>query len=200
MTRSSNRLRKTFSPQNQKKIENALLRAGKFKTEVETILEPYKIRRTRIDDREKLENLFIRFHSVAIQLKRRQRNRDPFIIKDEYDVQDLLHALLKIDFKDVIAEEYCPSYAGVSPRMDFFLRGAQIAVEAKITRKGHGNKKISHELIIDKEYYRKKTGVNTLYCFVYDPKEIIENPDGFEKDLFEKSENFEAKTFVVPRR
>jgi REase_DpnII-MboI len=32
-------------------------------------------------------------------------------IKDEYDVQDLLHAILRAFFDDVRPEEFVPSYA-----------------------------------------------------------------------------------------
>ena len=84
--------------------------------------------------------------------------------------------------------------------MDFFLREHEIAIETKMARIGHGNSKISNELIVDKEYYQKKPNVKILYCMVYDPEEIITNPDGFEDDLFEKNHSFEAKVFVIPKR
>lgn len=201
MTKSSHHSRKTFSPQTQNLIEDVLLRAGNFKTEAEAILEPYSSHAPLVTTvRGKLENLFFRFHSVATQLQRRQHGKLPFSIEDEYDVQDLLHALLKIDFKDVRAEEYCPSYAGTSPRIDFFLREHEIAIETKMARVGHGNLKISNELIVDKEYYQKKPNVKILYRIVYDPEEIITNQDGFESDLFEKNHTFEAKVFVIPKR
>jgi hypothetical protein len=137
---------------------------------------------------------------VARQLQKRQRQRKPFCVLDEYDVQDLLHALLKIDFKDIRAEEYCPSYASTSPRMDFFLRKEQLAIEAKIATETHKTNKIREELILDKEYYQKRKDVKTLFCLVYDPKEVIENVEGFEYDLNEKSEKYEVRVFVVPKR
>ena len=69
-------------------------------------------------------------------LARRQRDRVPLEIKDEYDVQDLLHAILKLHFDDVRPEEWTPSYGGNSSRMDCLLKREQIVVEAKMTRKG----------------------------------------------------------------
>lgn len=59
-----------------------------------------------------LERLIKRFHIVALQLGHRYDNRETLIIQDEYDVQDLLHALLKTVFDDVRREEVTPSYAG----------------------------------------------------------------------------------------
>jgi len=200
MTKSSNRSRNTFSPQVQKKINDVLRRAANFKTEVESILLKYKPPPLHRKTTQILEYLFMRFHSVVKQLQMRQRNREPFSVKDEYDVQDLLHGLLRMYFEDVRPEEYCPSYAGTSPRIDFFLKRKQIAIEAKMTSKDHRRKKVREELILDKEYYSKKEKCKVLYCLVYDPGEWILNPRGFESDLYEKNEKFEAKVFIVPRR
>ena len=200
MTKSSSRLKNTFSPQVQKQINEILLRVSNFVNEANAILEAYKPSPIARKPKQILEQLFLRFHSVAKQLQKRQRGRQPFDVTDEYDVQDLLHGLLEMFFDDVRPEEYCPSYTGTSSRIDFFLKKKQIAIEAKMASKKHRKKKIAEELILDKEYYGKKTGVETLYCLVYDPDEIITNPHGFESDLYEKTENFEVKVFVVPRR
>lgn len=61
-----------------------------------------------------------RFHLVANQLKTRHSNRESLVISDEYDVQDLLHALLHIYFDDIRPEEWTPNYAGGSSRVDFY--------------------------------------------------------------------------------
>ena len=200
MTKSSNRSKNTFSPQVQKKINDILRRATNFKIEADSILLKYKPPPLHRETAQVLEYLFTKFHSVAKQLQMRQRNREPFTVKDEYDVQDLLHGLLRMYFEDVRPEEHCPSYAGTSPRIDFFLKKEQIAIEAKMTSKDHRRKKIREELILDKEYYRKKEECKILYCLVYDPDEWIMNPRGFESDLYGKSEKFETKVFIIPRR
>jgi len=200
MTKSLNHSKNTFSPQVQKQIKDILLRIAGFITEADAILEKYKPPPFPKDPTRILEHLFLTFHSVVKQLQKRQRKREPFSVEDEYDVQDLLHGLLKIYFADIRTEEYCPSYAGTSSRIDFLLKQEQIAIEAKMTSKDHGRTKIAKELILDKEYYRKKEGVRILYCLVYDPDERIINPHGFESDLYEKRENFEAKVFIVPKK
>lgn len=43
-------------------------------------------------------------------------------MNDEYDVQDIIHALLKIEFDDIRPEEWGTSYAGSNSRMDFYLK------------------------------------------------------------------------------
>lgn len=198
MTKSSNRSKNIFSPKTQKQIKDILYRVSEFQAEIDAILQKYKPLPLLKDVTQIVEHLFLKFHLVVKQLQDRQREKLPFKVEDEYDVQDLLHGLLHIFFEDIRREEYCPSYAGTSPRIDFFLKNEQIIIETKMTSAKHNRKKIAEELIIDKEYFQKKEGCRILYCLVYDPEGRISNPKGFESDLYEKGENFEVKVFVVP--
>lgn len=50
-------------------------------------------------------SIFDRFHNVVRKLRHRYENRETLNISDEYDVQDLLHALLSLYFNDIWAEE-----------------------------------------------------------------------------------------------
>jgi len=74
------------------------------------------------DNLQLLNNLFEKFHNVVKQLRSRYNGRPTVDVEDEYDVQDLLHALLRLYFEDVRVEEWTPSYAGGSSRMDFLLK------------------------------------------------------------------------------
>jgi hypothetical protein len=78
-----------------------------------------------------LELLIERFHRVVLQMRIRHDSRATLDVKDEYDVQDLLHALLKIFFDDIRDEEWTPSYAGGSKRIDFLIPKLKIALEVK---------------------------------------------------------------------
>jgi hypothetical protein len=130
-----------------------------------------------------------RFHEVARQLLHRREDRSTLEIKDEYDVQDLLHALLRMHFDDVRSEEWTPSYAGSSSRMDFLVKGHGIVVETKMTRQGLAGKEVSDQLIIDATRYRGHQDCKTLICFVYDPSELVKNPRGLETDLAKLTSN-----------
>ena len=146
-----------------------------------------------------ISNIIEHFNTCAIQLKRRHAGRETLTINDEYDVQDLLHALLKLHFSDVRPEEWTPSYAGNSNRMDFLLKEAHIAIEVKMTRENLKDKEIGEQLIIDIAKYQQHPDVDTLYCFVYDPNTILHNPVGLENDLNKLStDNFSVKVFVRP--
>ena len=130
-----------------------------------------------------LEKIIDRFDLVVKQLRDRHEGRETLNVKDEYDVQDLFHALLNLYFDDIRAEEWTPSYAGSSSRMDFLIPDLKLAIEIKMTRKGLANKEAGAQLAIDKDHYRIHPDVRHLICFVYDPEGIIKNPRGFEKDL-----------------
>jgi len=144
-------------------------------------------------------NIANRFHSVATQLRRRHDNRESLRIGDEYDVQDLLHALLKVDFDDVRPEEYSPSQSGAASRLDFLLKVQKVVVEAKMASVKLTDKKIGEQLIVDIERYRAHPDCESLVCLVYDPEQHIRNPAGLERDLSRKEEDLEVYVIVVPK-
>lgn len=78
-----------------------------------------------------VENICQKFPLVARQLRQRHGGRETIEIKDEYDVQDLFHSLLKLHFDDIRAEEYTPSYAGSASRVDFLLKKEKLVIELK---------------------------------------------------------------------
>lgn len=144
-----------------------------------------------------LGNIFNKFHKVARQLRTRHDSRNTLEITDEYDVQDLLHALLLLHFDDVRPEEWTPSYAGGSVRMDFLLKEEGIVIEVKKTRKSMTSKSLGEELLIDREKYKVHPDCNKLYCFVYDPEGLLGNPTGIKRDLEQGAEDF-IKVFIRP--
>jgi len=143
-----------------------------------------------------LRRLFDRFDDVAKQLRQRYDGRTTLDIQDEYDVQDLLHALLRLYFDDVRSEEWTPSYAGKSSRMDFLLKAEQCVVETKMARKGLTNKEIGDELIVDIERYKAHPDCKELWCFVYDPNGYIRNPRGIEGDLSGERDKLYVKVVI----
>jgi len=139
-----------------------------------------------------------RFHQVVIQLRNRHEDRDTIDVVDEYDVQDLLHALLRVFFDDVRAEEWTPSYAGGSKRQDFLLKTQKTVIEVKKTRKGLGSKELGEQLLIDIGSYKSHPDCKTLVCFVYDVENRVNNPRGFEKDLSKNTDGVDVHVIVRP--
>jgi hypothetical protein len=199
MTKSSKPSKSTFSPETEEQVKDIISRTVEFKKVAESILLPYKTS-IEIDKASQLiESVLERFPVVAREISRRHGNRPSFEIRDEYDVQDFLRGLLRIFFDDIRDEEWTPSYAGASARMDLLLKNEQIVIEVKMARRGLGEKQIREQLIIDKAYYKQHKDCKKLYCFIYDPEGRIKNPRGFEKDLSDRTGDFETKVLIVPR-
>ena len=116
-------------------------------------------------------------------LSHRRKGVNSLSFETEWDIQDLLHALLRPWVSDIRPEEFTPSYAGTSTRMDFLLPKYSIVLELKYIRdKAHG-RKIGDELIIDIEHYRCHPKCRILWCIIYDPNNNISNPDGLKSDI-----------------
>lgn len=145
-----------------------------------------------------IETICRRFPLFVRQLQRRYADRTAFDVKDEYDVQNLLHSLLVLFFDDVRPEEYTPSSAGKSARMDFLVSKESIVIEAKMTRPGLSGKEIGEQLILDVARYQSHPGCRMLVCLVYDPENRITNPRGIENDLSRVSDRLEVRVFIVP--
>lgn len=146
-----------------------------------------------------VEKICARFHLVAKQLQSRHGGRKGLKIEDEYDTQDLLHAILHTYFDDIRPEEWTPSYAGGGSRVDFLLKDEQIIIEVKKTRPTLKGSDVGAELIVDSQRYKAHPDCKRLLCFVYDPEGWISNPRGLENDLNKKEENFELKVLIVPK-
>jgi hypothetical protein len=145
-----------------------------------------------------LENICRKFHVAARQLMNRHAERATLEINDEYDVQDLLHAFLRLHFDDVRPEEWTPSYAGSSSRTDFLLKNERIVIEVKKTRAGLKDRKLGEELLIDRERYQKHPDCDTLLCFIYDPEGKVGNPSGLARDLEDHQGSLKVRVVIAP--
>jgi hypothetical protein len=120
-------------------------------------------------------------------LAHRRKGAQSLSFDREYDIQDLLHSHLRPWIVDIRAEEFTPSYAGSSTRMDFLLPTHKLVIETKLVRdKAHASR-IGDELIMDIEHYRRHPGCDRLWCVVYDPDLLIINPSGIVRSGFKTS-------------
>jgi len=146
-----------------------------------------------------IEKMCRRFPLAARQLLKRHNNRQTFQINDEYDVQDLLHSLLVLHFDDVRPEEWTPSYAGKSSRVDFLLKREKILVEVKMTRRNLNQVKVVEELAIDRQQYIAHPDCECLVCFVFDPENRCTNPTALEADASGLRDGFRTLVVVAPQ-
>ncbi|MDV6315925.1 hypothetical protein [Idiomarina sp. HP20-50] len=133
---------------------------------------------------DELLRIIIRGIPRAMQpLIHRRKGLQSLSFASEYDIQDLLHALLRPWISDIRPEEFCPSYAGSNTRMDFLLPTHNLVIETKRVRDKSHASKVGDELIIDIEHYRKHQSSEHLWCVIYDPELFISNPKGMINDL-----------------
>ena len=146
-----------------------------------------------------LERIIKRLPRAMYPLKNRRRGKPSITFSDEYDLQDLFNALLQPWVKDIRSEEYTPSYAGTSTRMDFLLYDHKIVCELKFVRDATHARKIGDELTIDVAHYRKHPDCKKLVAVIYDSKGLISNPRGLRTDIESDSHGLEVMVFIIPQ-
>jgi len=141
--------------------------------------------------------VFKRFHKVAQAIRERHNNQETIIIKNEYDVQDLLHGLLQIYFDDIRKEDSSPSHAGANSRLDFVLKNEKVIVEVKMTNENLTTNKLGQELLIDIGRYKEYPDCNDLVIFIYDRGDFVRNKTGLINDLQKQSTNKLKVTVII---
>lgn len=130
-----------------------------------------------------IERLLGRFHRFTKDLEHRPRGRKGIQVEDEYDVQFLVNALLRMQFDNVKPEEPAPSLAAGGTRLDFLLPNHGLVVELKMTRDGMTVRSLADELILDIARYRAHPDCQAILFFVYDPRSLIKNPVALQEEL-----------------
>jgi hypothetical protein len=120
---------------------------------------------------------------VGAAIRTRHGGRNTLALGDEYDYQDLYRGLLRLFFDDVQPEEWVPSYAGATSRVDFVLRGLGVAIELKVATATLGARQVGEQLLIDIGRYHAINGIRHLVCLVFDVGHFVDNPRGLESDL-----------------
>lgn len=139
-----------------------------------------------------------RFSNVADRLKSEKRHGGKQIlsIDDEYDVQYLLGALLRLFFDQVYPEEWTPSYLGKSTKMDFLIKDQKIVIETKMTSGNLRDKALGKQLIEDTYHYNESKDCEILFCFIFDPEKQIRDPARIKADL-ERTKFTSLKTVCI---
>ncbi|HLZ35735.1 MAG TPA: hypothetical protein VKP13_17155 [Nitrospira sp.] len=151
------------------------------------------------DHLEIAKKILQRFHAVARQLRLRGEYRATLDVEDEFDVQDLLHALLRLQFDDITTDEWTPGYTNGAARTTFLLNHDRLAIIVKKTRTGLSAKDLADQVRVDIERYRARERCTTLLCFIYDPEGRIGNPRGLENELTIINDDFTTEVLVAPK-
>ncbi len=180
-------------PESDKKfLEQQLEKSGQTKRVQRENLE------ISLQVEELLETLIHGIPRAIQPLKNRRKNAHFLEFDNEYDLQTLFHALMAPWINDIRPEEYTPSYAGASARIDFVLPEYEVVIETKIVRDQSHAKRLGDELIIDIDRYRSHPICKHLWIIIYDPKQFVSNPKGFVSDLKGESQNIKGSVYVRP--
>lgn len=122
--------------------------------------------------------------ALALTQRRRRDKQDKYYsIEDEYDVQDLLFAVLKPSIPDLAIEDHVPQIAGISGRVDLSSRNQGLVIEIKYAATSSRAAIIPRECSERLAIYSRWPGLNYLIFFVYDPLRHLRNTDNFILDM-----------------
>lgn len=123
------------------------------------------------------------FDTSAKILSKRRQNKTSYLIEDEYDMQDLLHCILKSQFPDIKKESHSIEIAKGEKRIDLVIPSARIVIELKIIFDKGKSLEIVDQLKIDIESYHSHPHCGTFIGFIYNPQNEIEDPEKIINDL-----------------
>lgn len=156
-------------------------------------------RPTPLDPLASVRTVCRRFHAVVRQLRLRKDYRPTLEVDDDLDLQDLLAALLKLDWEELGSEEWTPAYAQGTARTAFLLDQDRIVMIAYKTRPGLPSKDLAERITTDTQYFASRNRHRHLLCFVYDPEGRIGNPRRFETDCSTHGDRWICEVVVAPQ-
>lgn len=118
-------------------------------------------------------------------------------IRNQADLQVVIHGVLRLLFDDVRPEDAVPQQAGAASRVDFLLREAGVIVETKMTRPGLTDRRVGEELLVDWGRYPRHPDCRAILAIVYDPEGRIFNAAGLENDLSQEHTAPATRVIVV---
>jgi hypothetical protein len=126
-----------------------------------------------------LEALLRRVPVVVRHLRSRHGDRPPFTVRDDFDLEDLLRALLAVPFDSFSLESRTPRYA-IGTRTDFRIERGRIALTTKRAPSGLNERQFAVQLAEDVAYYQARRDCRTLVAFLHDPEMLLREPSRLE--------------------
>lgn len=147
---------------------------------------------------DELADYFSRLGDYIATLRRYDKVGVPApVIGNEADLQVLVDALLRLQYRDVRAEDLVPQSAGGGSRVDFLLQESGVVVETKMTRSTLTDKKVGEELLVDWARYQRHPECKAIFALVYDPNRLLKNPGGLQNDLTGAVDGIPTRAIVV---
>ncbi|WP_190802817.1 hypothetical protein [Leptolyngbya sp. FACHB-261] len=120
-------------------------------------------------------------HSARILANRQRKDKVPYQVQDEYDVQDLLHAVLRAHLKYSVQEDPLQKVVGTrAGRADISIEDLGILIELKYVRGPNDQKKISNAFSQDLVLYSRWVPLKTLLFVIYNSSDL-RDPEALEE-------------------
>jgi len=113
----------------------------------------------------------------------RAKGAVPFELASERDVQDALFFALRSSIEDIRTEEWTPSSAGSSKRIDLAIPSERILIEVKYVRSASHARSVPNELKVDFESYHSHPACGTVVAIIWDADRRIADPAALCRDL-----------------
>jgi hypothetical protein len=147
-----------------------------------------------------LETLLRRLPRTIRQLRDRHGSRPPFRVQDEHDLDDLLRAVLPLQFDEVRLESRTPSYSPGN-RSDLRLGlgegNSPVALTAKLISGKIETGKLEGQWAEDLAYYGRVSACRTLVGFVYDPQGLLRDPQKLEAVWSQTPGNLQLRCVIA---
>ena len=155
---------------------------------------------TNSADIELAELVCSRIGQGAQSLANRRQGKAPLELKDEYDGQDLLHAVLRCYFKYPVRENPLPKVgAAASTRADLSIDELGLIVEAKFARGPSDQGRIEREIAEDLVFYTQWEKLRYLFFVIFKSADLqnAELLDRFSKPQTINGKSFQTKVINV---
>jgi len=114
-------------------------------------------------------------YTAKILKTRSRKDKSPYLITDEYDVQDLLQGVLRAYLKYTVQEDPLQKVAGTrSSRADISIEELGIIIEVKYAYGPNDQKRIFDDLSKDLLLYTSWPYLKTLICLIYNSGSLRE--------------------------
>jgi hypothetical protein len=127
-----------------------------------------------------IETVCRRIRNTARILEHRSRGtKVPFKIEDEYDVHDLLHAVIRAYIRYSVQEQPLPKVAAVSSRADIAIEQLGVLIEVKYVRNPSDQRRILEEFSQDLPLYAAWTPLKIILFVIFN-SDKLRDPEAFE--------------------
>ena len=138
--------------------------------------------------------------AVRILTNRQRKGKASFEISDEYDVQDVLHGILRAYLKYSVQEDPIPKSAGTrSARADISIQDLGVLIEVKYARGPDDQRRIFEEFSQDLVLYTQWSHLRTLFLIIYNSA-CLRDAEALERFSGPKEVNgcrFEVKVILA---